>query len=109
MYTKFSIVDSRLNNLISVSGRAMQRAVRAASVAYDGPIGAVPPVRWPGSHLGRLRQLHPLPAAFLIALVVELPPCGLGPQKWGGGESQSLRPGHADDGALVWGRTRIGM
>ena len=51
----------------------------------------------------------PLSAGFLTALVVELLPCGLGPQKWGGGESQSLRPGHADDDALVWGRTRIGM
>jgi len=60
VYTKFSIVDSRLNNLISVSGRAMERAARAASVAYDGPIGAVPPARWPGSHLGRLRQLCPV-------------------------------------------------
>ena len=51
----------------------------------------------------------PLSVGFLTALVVELLPCGLGPQNWGGGESQSLRPGHADDGALVWGRTRIGM
>ena len=56
---KFSIVDCRLNNLISVSGRAMERAARAAPVAYDGPVGAVPPARWPGSHLGRTFELYP--------------------------------------------------
>ena len=51
---KFLFSCARLRRLIRVSGRTMLRVPRVRRAAYSGPSGAVPPLEWPGSCLGRL-------------------------------------------------------
>jgi len=51
---KFLFSCARLCRLIRVSGRTMLRVPRVRRTAYSGPSGAVPPLEWPGSYLGRV-------------------------------------------------------
>ena len=56
---KFLFSCARLRRLIRVSGRTMLRVPRVRRAAYSGPSGAVPPLEWPGSYLGRLFMVFP--------------------------------------------------
>ena len=56
---KFLFSCARLCRLIRVSGRTMLRVPRVRHAAYSGPSGAVSPLGWPGSCLGRLSTVSP--------------------------------------------------